>query len=924
MADPSRPGPARNGPKRPDPDALLALSDQEGREATSRGGAARGALKIFLGAAPGVGKTFAMLQAAQRLRAEGQEVVIGLIETHGRAETEALVAGLETLPRRQLIYRGVALAEFDIDAALARRPRLLVVDELAHTNAPDSRHPKRWQDVKELLDAGIDVWTALNIQHLESLADIVSHITGIAVRETVPDTILRTAQAVVLVDITPDELITRLKAGKVYLPQTAQRATENFFTPGNLTALRELALRQTADRVEDQMTQLLRQKAIEGPWGTSERLLVCIGADAGAVALVRKTSRLATNLNAGWIAVHLARPDRDTLDPEAERRITESLTLAETLGAEVLRLVSSDFTADLLALARRENVTQILIGRSRVGRARQLFGRLFGAALSDQLVAMAQDIGVQVVPLPHPVARLPGLGMALRRPGWLRDAAAAAVATLAAAAAGSGLNQILLLPNLSMVFLVAVLFCAVSFGTRSAVIAAFLSFVAYNFLFIEPVHTLTIARPHEFFALLIFLGIAVLTGSLTGRVRDQALAALRRSRSMQALFEFSRKLSAASTADEVLWATVSQVHNILGGKAILLLNGGEGLQTQAAWPPDDLTDPAEQSAARWALEKREAAGWKTGTLPNVRFRFQPLITQNRVVAVLGYEPPDRSKPMPADDDAHLNAIAEQAAIALDRVQLVGEAVKAAALQENENIRDALLSSLSHDLRTPLASITGAVSSLRQLGDLPEAQRQELLLAIDQEAARLSRFVSNLLDMSRIESGAIKMRRDWVDVADAIRSAVERLQKTHAGRKVKLSIAPGLRFVRGDQDLLIQVIYNLLDNAHKYGGEGEISLHARDEAKDVVISVTDEGPGIKPSDLERVFEKFYRAGGADRRKPGTGLGLSICRGLVASMGGVISAESPAVRRRGTRLLVRLPAAELPADLPSDASDRGGSA
>ena len=877
---------ARDSDKRPD--ALLALSDKAGR----------GRLKIFLGAAPGVGKTYAMLQAAQRFRAEGHDVVIGLVETHGRAETEALVQGLEVLPRHSYDLRGITLSEFDLDAALARKPQLMIVDELAHTNAPDSRHPKRWQDVKELLDEGIDVWTALNIQHLESLADVVSHITGVVVRETVPDTILRKATDVVLVDITPDELITRLKAGKVYLPQTAKRATENFFNLGNLTALRELALRQTADRVDDQMTEFLRQKAIEGPWGTSERLLVCIGADKGSELLVRKTSRLATSLNASWLAVHLSRPESEAADP----RITDLLQLAETLGAEVQRLTSSDYTTDLLGLARRENVTQILIGRSRP--------RLFSHALSDQLVRHARDIGVHVVASEDERPRPPKVW--LPRAGLARDAAVAFGTTTLATVIGTALAKVMILPNMSMIFLVAVLVCSVTLGTRAAVFAAFLSFVAYNFFFIEPLYNLTIAKPHELFALLIFLAVAMLTGSLTGRVRDQARSALLRSRATQALFDYSRKLSAASTADQVLWATVTHVHTILGGKAILLLPSDQELEALAAWPPDELIDPAERSAALWALEKAEQAGWQTGTLPNVRYRFQPLSTPRRVVAVLGYEPTDKIGPLSPNDELTLNSIAEQAAIALDRVQLVGQAVKAAALQENENIRDALLSSLSHDLRTPLASITGAVSTLRQITDLPEAQRQDLLLAIDQEAGRLSRFVSNLLDMSRIEAGAVKIKRDWVDVADAIRSAVERIIKSHPDRKTRVNLATSLAFIRGDQELLTQVIYNLLDNAHKFGSDGEVSVHARDEDRQVVISVTDEGPGIRPADLDRVFEKFYRAGGADRRKPGTGLGLSICRGLLAAMGGTIKAESPAQRRRGTRLVVRLPAADLPAD------------
>jgi two-component system sensor histidine kinase KdpD len=490
--------------RRPDPDALLALSRAE----------RPGRLKIFLGAAPGVGKTYAMLTEANRLKAEGRGPVLGLIESHGRKETEALMQGLDVLPRRRIEYRGQILEEFDIDAALARHPSLLLVDELAHTNAPGCRHPKRWQDVKELLDAGIDVWTALNIQHLDSLADVVAHITGVTVRETVPDSILQTAQDVVLVDITPDELIGRLKAGKIYLPQTALRATENFFTPGNLTALRELALRRTADRVEDQMTQILRQKAIEGPWGTTERLLVCVGPDVEGERLVRQAARLASALNAGWIAVTLTRPGLPA-EPARDRLISNALSLAESLGAEVQRLTSDNFTQDILRIARRENVTQIVVGR----RPSRLLFKGFARSLPDELLRQAGEIRVMVMPLVASVETGPAFGPWLltwtAHPGMPVDLGLAILGTALGTAVGMGLDAVMVLPNLSMVFLVAVLACSALRGTRSAVLAAVLSFLAYNYFFIEPVYTLTVARPHELFALLIFLVVATLTGSLT-------------------------------------------------------------------------------------------------------------------------------------------------------------------------------------------------------------------------------------------------------------------------------------------------------------------------------------------------------------------------------------------------------------------------
>ena len=537
--------PGRSMPeRRPDPDALLALTGKQGR----------GSLKVFLGAAPGVGKTYAMLQAAHRLKADGVDLVIGLVETHGRSETMALLEGLEVLPRRLLDYRGRLMKEFDLDAALVRRPKLIVVDELAHTNAPESRHPKRWQDIEELLDAGIDVWTALNIQHLESLADIVSRITGIGVRETVPDTVLQSASDVVLVDITPNELIQRLKEGKIYVPETARRATQNFFTAANLTALRELALRRTADRVDDQVAEWARQKAIEGPYGSSERLLVCLGLDGNSEKLVRLTSRLATQMNAGWMAVHLHHALAPETDLARSKRIGEIAQLAERLGAEVQKLESQDFTADILELARREHITQIVVGRSNGPWLKNLFKR----SLADQLIRQSHDVSIHVVTADDAiqgsrfVIPWPDLG----KPGL--DILVAGASVALAIAFAQFLSLWVRLPNLSMIFLAAVLFCAVSFGTQSAVLAALLSFLGYNFFFIAPIYTFTIAEQHELFALLVFLGVAVLTGTLSGRARDHARNVLKKAKITQSLYEFSRKLSAGSNVDDVALSAVRQ------------------------------------------------------------------------------------------------------------------------------------------------------------------------------------------------------------------------------------------------------------------------------------------------------------------------------------------------------------------------------
>ncbi|HZZ24084.1 MAG TPA: sensor histidine kinase KdpD [Roseiarcus sp.] len=882
---------------RPDPDALLAAFRRE----------TAGRLKVFLGAAAGVGKTYAMLQNARRLKNEGVDVVIGLVETHGRAETSALVEGLEVLPRHMIEYHGRTIEEFDLDAALKRKPKLIIVDELAHSNAPDCRHPKRWQDVQELLDAGVNVWTALNIQHLESLADVVSRITGVAVRETVPDRVLREAADVVLVDLTPDELIQRLNEGKVYVPETARRATQNFFTPGNLTALRELALRRTADRVDDQMVDYLREKAIEGPWAASERLLACVGPDEVSERVVRRASQLATGLNADWTAVTVETIGQ-AADAKRANRLAKVFGLAERLGGQTMRLQGSDYPSEILRLAARENVTQIVLGQSGAGLLRRILGR----SLPEALMRHAGGIEIHVVPSEEAQARQslwPRLKPLLSRRGLGSEVAVALASVACAVAVAEALSEVLKLPNLSMIFLTAVLFSGVRFGTRAAVFASLASFAAYNFFFIEPIYTFTVAQPQELFALLIFLAVAVLTGSLTGRIRDQREMVIGNAEVTQSLYDYSRKLSGASRPDDVLWAAAAHLHATFGGRIVLLVADGEELQIRAAWPPDAHLDAAALGAAHWAQQKKEPAGWGTGTLPRIAYQFRPLLAARGAIAVCGFEPHAADQPITAEDERALTAILDLTAIALDRALLAREAVNAATMQENEKVRDTLLDSLSHDLRTPLSSIAGAASSLRALGDkMSPAERLELLSSIEEETGRLARFVANLLDMSRIEAGGLKVNRDLVSIADVVQGAVERSRKTFPGEPVRVSLAPNLPFVRGDDKLLEQVLFNLLDNAHKYAGDAGAIVHARQEGGEVVLTVTDEGPGIKAGELERIFEKFYRGGRADGRKAGTGLGLSISRRLVEAMGGTIVAQSPAVRRRGARFVVRLPVAE----------------
>lgn len=880
--------------RRPDPDALLALAGEDGR----------GKLTIFLGAAPGVGKTYAMLARAQQMRAEGAEVIVGLVETHGRKETEALLDGLEVLPRRKVDYKGYILSEFDLDAALARRPKTIIVDELAHSNPDACRHPKRYQDIEELIAAGIDVWTAMNIQHLESLSDVVAQITGVTVRERVPDGLFYKADEVILVDLPPADLIKRLHEGKVYLPDNAKRAVDSFFRLGNLTALRELALRRTAERVDDQMVDYLKQNAIEGSWAASERLLVCVGPDKLSEKVVRTASRLASSLNAPWTVICIERADRETGDSAAVRQIDTTFRLAEQLGAETRRVIGTDFVAEILKLARREHATQIVIGAHH----QPAWKRLFRRSLADALTEEAAGIAVHLITAD--TAEETRTDRRVIRPlsvrATLQPLGIACAAVVTATLIGRGITALVELPNLGLLFLMAVLVAAALEGYLSAFAAAFLSLFAYNYFFIDPLHTLSIAKPHAIFALVVFLAAALVAGSLASRIREQAKAAYGRAGTLQALYDFSRKLSGTAKVDDVLWASVSQLQASLKRNATLLLPEKGELKLSAAWPPDTELDVTDMTAARWAMDKQEMAGHGTTTLPSSTFQFRPLTSPHGVVGVCGIGM--AAGDLDPNGERVLSAILDQTAIAIDRARLSRESLLQAARLEGERLRTTLLSSITHDLKAPVATIASAIKGLRDPGDGMTAEgREGLLQSIETESGRLSRFATNLADMTRIETGTLNARRDRIDVGDISRTAIERARKQFPGHIFETSIAPNMPTMIGDAALFGQVLFNLLDNASRYGGDEPISLYARKEGDEIVISVTDLGKGIKPADLDLVFEKFYRRGHVDGRPSGAGLGLPISKGFVEAMGGRITAESPAVKRKGTRITMRFPVA-----------------
>jgi two-component system sensor histidine kinase KdpD len=879
---------AHEEPIRPEPEALL---EEAGR-------ANRGRLKIYFGMAPGVGKTFAMLEGARAAKAAGRDVVVGLVETHGRVETIALTEGLEILPRRKLSHRGHTLEEFDTEAALARRPGLLLVDELAHTNAPDCLHPKRWQDVDQLLRGGIDVYSTLNVQHIDSLNDVVARITGIRVRETVPDQVLEQADEVELVDLTPRELVERLQQGKVYAPDLAGRALEKFFNAGNLAALRELALRRTADGVDDQVLGYMRAHGIEGPWPVTERILVCIGPDLASVLAVRAARRLADQLQAPWTALHVERSGAALAAPGRADPAEDALKLATELGARVERVAGGDLPGAILNFARRNNVTQVVVGRSQAS----WFKEILRQSLPHELVRRSNGIAIHVLTPPAPPPRKSRFRLVVPK-GWLPWAASLAGLALVVLA-GEGVPDFNRPGNIAMLLLAVVLYSAVTFGRVVAAVTSVAAFLAYNYFFLAPVLNFHVSHWVDLVALLIFLVVAMVTGSLAGKVREQAEAAQARIKAMRTLYDFARRLGATFRLDDLVHAIAIHANRISDRQAIVLLADGEELTISHAWPPEDDIDPSGWAAARWATTHGEAAGFGTNTLPRADWHFRPIRTKESAIGVVGIRRSHEERALPSEMLLTLDAVLDQAAVAIERIEYAGEAAKVEALDATDRLRGALLSSISHDLRTPLTSILGSVTMLRQQNDLlDEPSRRELLATIEEESDRLDRFVSDLLNMTRLESGALETMADWIDVGDLLESAVKRLARQPKAPMIRCRAVPDTPLIKGDFMLLENILVNLIDNAMKHAeGAGRIDVAAGRIGERVEFSVTDDGPGIAAPDLPHLFDKFYRAGGTDNRRAGAGLGLSICKGLAEAMNATIAVVSPVSDGHGARFLV----------------------
>jgi len=850
------------GEPRPDPDALLRAAEREGR----------GRLKIFLGAAPGVGKTFEMLSEGAARRRDGVDVVVAVVETHGRVETEALVRGQEVMPRRAVPYEGRTLHEMDIDAILARAPRLALVDELAHTNAPGSRHPKRYQDVEELLAAGIDVYSTVNIQHVESLNDVVASFTRVRVRETVPDRILEAAE-IEVVDIPPDELIERLKAGKVYLPQEATRALSHFFSKSNLSALRELALRRAAQAVDAQMLDHVRSLGVGGQWAAGERLVVAVSELPGADELVRAAKRAADALRAPWTALFIDTPRTATLGEAQHRRLAATMTLATQLGAAVATVPAPSVVEGIRAFLTDARATQLVVGKAK----RSRWFELRHGSVVDRLVRETPGVTVHVLPVGEaPVER----ERTRRRGQWgspigygLTLLGVAAVTALA-----SALFHILNLGNVALLYLLPVMAAASLYGLRTGLFAGIASSLAYNFFFLPPVGTLSVSNPENIISIFVLLGVAIATSQLTSRVRAQADLAAASARDNATLAGFLHRLSGLADPAEASRVICEDIARLFEVQAVLLTPSPAGLAVQAATKPDYRLETMEMAAAHWAFDTGTPAGKGSATLAASEWLFQPLKAGNRTLAVLGLAKDAGGEPVRADRLPLLTGLIDQAALILERLRLEAEVRDVDAVRTRDRLRAALLSSVSHDLRTPLTAVMAAAAQLRQ-GTTPD-----LIATIEGEAARLNRFVANLLDMARVEAGALKLKIEAIDLSDAVTGAAHDARRALEGHSVRLDVPPDLPLVRADPQLLHHCLLNLLDNAGRYGDPGtEIVIEGRHRHGTLRLSVLDHGPGLPPGRENEVFETFRRLEGSDRVAGGTGLGLAIVKAFAEAMG-----------------------------------------
>ena len=866
--------------QRQDPDLLLQeVQIEEERER-------RGKLKIFFGAAPGVGKTHAMLEAAQRRHAEGLDVVAGIVETHGRKETQALLEGLEILPRRSIEFHGTALSEFDLDAALARNPSLMLVDELAHTNLPGSRHKKRWLDVNELLAAGINVYTTVNVQHLESLNDVVAQITGVIVRETLPDSVLDLADEIELVDLPPEDLLQRLKEGKVYVPELVAQARDNFFRKGNLIALRELALRRTAERVDEQMQRYRRDKGVKAVWPAAERILVCVGPNPLAVRLIRAAKRMAAGLRAGWITVNVEAPGKVQPSEEDVKKLVEHMRLAESLGAETVVLSGHKASEEILDYARARNVTKIIVGKPTHPRWKD---KLFGSML-DEIVRGSGNIDVYAITgdteafVPRPMVRTAPHKEHIH--DWLWSVASVVVCT--------GIAKMMFpyfaLVDLAMLYLLGVVVTASRAGKRPSLVCTVLSVAAFDFFFVPPYYSFAVSDLRYIVTFIVMFFVAFVTSRLTVQVRDQAKASRFRERRTAALYNLSRELVHEQGVGTLSAIAMKHISEVFSSQVVVLVPNDKGsLEIPDTGRSVLALDQREMTVAQWTFDHMERAGLGTDTLPGAKALYLPLRAVSRTVGVIGILPDPSLTAFDQEQIHILESFANQTAMAIDRALLSKEAERALVKAEAETLRNTLLSSVSHDLRTPLATITGASATLLQQDiALDQACRQELVQTISEEADRLNRIVQNVLEMTRLESESMTVHKEWQSVEEIVGVVLNRLSDKLKGYQLAVRLQENLPLIPFDSLLIEQVLTNLFDNAVKYTPQGtQLELLATIKGESLFLELADRGPGIHKGEEERIFQKFvrgYSTGG------GVGLGLAICRAIVIAHGGRIWAEN----------------------------------
>ncbi|MRR35108.1 sensor histidine kinase KdpD, partial [bacterium] len=873
--------------RRPDPDDLLqTLQRDEERKK-------RGRLKIFFGMCAGVGKTYAMLKAAHEASAKGISLLAGYVETHGRKETQALLKGLEILPSKTVEYRGTIVRELDIDGILARKPSLVLIDELAHSNAPGSRHAKRYQDVIELLDNGIDVYSTLNVQHLESRADTVAQITGANVRETVPDSVFENADSVEIVDLPPDELLKRLSEGKVYTAERSKEAVQNFFRTGNLTALREMALRLVAERVDHQLRDLMKTQRIAGPWKSGQRLLVGVSPSPNTVRLIRWARRTAYTMDATWVAVYVERSHR--LSRPARDRLAGNIKLARELGAEIVTTADEDIVEGILRVAREQNVTQILIGKPRRHVA-------FSRGLLDRLIEKSGELDIYVVggdesaPPSHRRLRIPDIRSGIQQ--YLVAAGVVLAVSLALYPTRSALGY----QTVSLILLLMVIVLPLKLGEGPVLLAAALSALVWDFFFIPPQFTFAIGHLQDVLMFGLYFGVAAVTGVLTARIRAREKAVRVREQHASALYGLTKELSLARSQDDVVRAAVENIRKYFGAEAVALLSQADGDIFTEAHPASTFTaDPKDIGVAAWVYWNEKKAGRFTDTLPSARATYFPLSGPRYPLGVVGVHFPTAER-LTMDQEALLDIFLRQISSALEREQLHELARKSLVVAESERLYKTLFDSLSHEFRTPVATILGATDQLREDPQLARGATAEILTDLHDAADRLNHLVQNLLDMTRLESGLLKIKRDWCDIADLVGTAVRKVEDRLRHCKVTIDVSESIPLFLADQGLLEQALVNILHNAAVHAvGATDISIVAYVEQSECLISVADNGQGIPPHDVDKVFGKFYRSESA--RSGGTGLGLSIARGIVEAHGGAISCTNR--DGGGAQFTLRLP-------------------